>query len=73
MRNSVAMAHIYTTQGTAIAAVFHGICSICGVKYFHSYKEKTITLDEEEKKEWYFYSPADKSKCFQFFFRNHFF
>ena len=59
------MAHVYTTQGTTIAAIFHGVCSICGVKYFHSYKEKTITLDEEEKKEWYFYSPANESKYFQ--------
>ena len=56
MRNSDAMAHVitYTMQGKTIAAVFHGLCSICGVKYFHSYKEKTVTLDEEEKKEWYF-------------------
>lgn len=65
VRNSVTMAHVYTTQGTTIAEVFHGVCSICGVKYFHSYKEKTITLDEEEKKEWYFYSPANESKYFQ--------
>ena len=50
VQNSVAMAHVYTTQGTTIAAVFHGVCFICGVKYFHSYKEKTITSDEEEKK-----------------------
>ena len=65
VRNSVAMAHVYTTQGTTIAAVFHGVCSICSAKYFHSNKEKTITLDEEEKKEWYFYSPAKESKYFQ--------
>ena len=65
VRNSVAMAHVYRTHGTTIAAIFHGVCSICGVKYFHCYKEKTITLDEEEKKEWYFYSPANESKYFQ--------
>ena len=43
VRNSVVMAHVYMTQGTTIAAGFHGVCSICGVKHFHSYKEKTST------------------------------
>ena len=50
MLNSVAMAHVYTTHGTNFAAVFHGVCSICGAKYFHSYKEKTVSFNEEEKK-----------------------
>ena len=65
VRNSPAFAHVYTRQGTTIAAVFHGVCLTCGVKYFHSYKEITVKGDNEDKTEWIFYAPHNESQYFQ--------
>ena len=52
---------VYTLKGTYIAALFHGVCKICKMRFYYRYREK----DEGNEVIRVYYSPYDTQKYFQ--------